>query len=256
MAATTVATAATVATDAKRIALVTGANKGIGKETVKQLAQLGYTVYLGSRDKQRGLDAQEELRATSTTTDVRWLSLDVTDEESIHNAAKTIEQEVGRLDVLVNNAGISIEKLAPSKATVSMMRKTFESNVFGPVALTQALLPLLRASRHRAIVNVSSELGSLTLQGYPDFRYGGTNMMAYMSSKTALNAFTVLLAKELKDEGFRINSINPGFTATDLNAFRGTGSVSDAAAVVVKYATLDRDGPTGGFFMLNGQVPW
>jgi len=236
----------------KPIALVTGANKGIGKEVVRGLAARGYIVYLGARDADRGAKAKAEIDGPGL--DIRVAQLDVTDSASISRVAGTLTEEVGRLDVLINNAGVSFERLPPSQCDVQALRNTYEVNVFGPVALTQALLPLLRVGQERVIVNLSSELGSLALLGYPDFQFAQVNAFAYNSSKTAINAFTVLLAKELRGEGFRVNSVNPGFTATDLNQFRGKGKVEEAAAVVLRYATLDASGPPGGYFTQGGSL--
>jgi NAD(P)-dependent dehydrogenase (short-subunit alcohol dehydrogenase family) len=238
----------------RRIALVTGANKGIGKETVAKLSSKGLTVYLGSRDKNRGEAALIDLQKPDR--DIRLVELDVTDDTSRNRAFNQIHSESGKLDILINNAGIAIDRSAPSEAPLESQRKTFETNFFGAVATTQQMLPLLRNSDFRNIVNVSSELGSLTLHNVPDWPFAGVNILAYNASKTALNAFTVLLAKELKPEGFRVNSVNPGYTATDLNHFRGTGTVQDAAAVIVKYALIGADGPTGGFFTSRGMLPW
>jgi NAD(P)-dependent dehydrogenase (short-subunit alcohol dehydrogenase family) len=236
------------------VALITGANKGIGKETARRLALLGHTVYLGTRDVERGEDARAELAVPGT--DVRIVQLDVTDAGSISGAARRLESEVGHLDVLINNAGVALERKGPGTCDPQLLRQSYEVNLFGQVAVTQAMLRLLRAGSRRVIVNLSSELGSLTLHGYPDFPYADFNFFAYNSSKTALNAFTVSLAKELRVEGFRVNSVNPGYTATDLNRFSGARSVGEAAEVVVQYATLDGGGPTGGFFTEGGTLPW
>jgi NAD(P)-dependent dehydrogenase (short-subunit alcohol dehydrogenase family) len=236
------------------VALVTGANKGIGKAVVRELAMRGYTVYLASRDASLGVAARASLGLTDA--DIRCIQLDVTDEDSIARAAREIQHEVARLDVLVNNAGISVNRDPPSRCSVRDLERTYAVNVFGVVAVTQAMLPLLRSGTARVIVNLSSELGSLALHGYPGSPFAEFNILAYCSSKTALNAFTVLLAKELRAEGFRVNAVNPGHTATDLNQFRGPRTVEQAATVIVKYATLDASGPTGGFFTENGALPW
>lgn len=239
----------------KTVALVTGANKGIGKETVRVLAAKGWTVYLGSREVARGEAAKAEL-GLFPDADVRVLALDVTDDASVAAAVQRVTSEAGRLDVLINNAGIGVDMKPVTETTIAAMKQTYEVNVYGPIRLTQALLPLLRAGHHKTIVNVSSELGSLGLHGFPDSPYDKVVPFAYNSSKTALNAFTVLLAKELKGEGFKVNSVSPGYTATDLNAFSGPRTVEQAAAVIAAYATLDRTGPTGGFFTEGGSVPW
>lgn len=241
-------------TELQRVAVVTGANKGIGLAITQQLAARGYIVYLASRDAQRGVEAKRRIERLGL--DIRTLSLDVTDDASIAAAALRLKEEVGALDVLVNNAGMGGQALPPSQCTAQALRDVYATNVFGPVAVTHALLPLLRAGRQRTIVNVSSELGSLALHSYPDFPYASVNLRPYCSSKTALNAFTVLLAKELQAESFKVNAVNPGFTATDLNGFTGTRTVEQAAQTVVKYASLDASGPSGGYFTDGGLLPW
>jgi len=238
----------------KKIALVTGANKGIGKETARQLAELGYTVYIGARDAARGQAAAEELSAAGG--DVRFVRLDVTEPETLRSAVEQVTAEAGRLDALVNNAGIAADQAPPSTADLDAARATFEVNFFGPVAVAQAFLPLLRAGSEKVIVNVSSELGSITLNGDPAAQFADVNILGYNSSKSALNAFTVMLAKELAPEGFRVNAVDPGFTATDMNGHAGPLSPEDAARIVVRNATLDADGPTGAFFTEGGTLPW
>ncbi|MBC7658588.1 MAG: SDR family oxidoreductase [Chitinophagaceae bacterium] len=237
-----------------RIALVTGANKGIGKEIAQQLAQKGLTVFIGCRDQKRGEAAALELRLQGG--DVRVIALDVTDAQSIETAARRLQEECGHLDVLINNAGISVEHAPPSAANAAKMRETFDTNFFGAVATTQAMLPLLRLSAHKVIVNVSSELGSSTLHSVPEWAYAGVNLLSYNASKAALNSFTVLLAKELRSEGFRVNSINPGYVATDLNHHRGKGTAAEGAVIAVKAALLGPDGPTGSFLTEGGTLPW
>lgn len=241
-------------TDSQPVALVTGANKGIGLAITQQLAARGYIVYLGSRDKQRGLEAKAGIEGPGL--DIRAIQLDVTDVDSIASAASRLKDEVGSLDVLINNAGIAGQPMPPSQCDAQVLRDVYETNVIGPVSITRMLLPLLRLGQRRTIVNVSSELASLTLHNYPNFSFAPVNLLAYCSSKTALNAFTVLLAKELRSENFKINAVNPGFTATDLNGFTGKGSVEKAASIVVKYAILDSTGPTGEFLTEGGVVPW
>lgn len=237
-----------------QIALVTGANKGIGKELVRQLLKQGFTVYLGSRDTERGQAALTELQGDGR--DVRLLPLDLTDPASLEQAAATLEQDGGRLDLLINNAGIVGGRAVPSKTRIEDLRAAYETNFFGPFLLTQALLPLLRRSARPTIVNVSSGLGSLALIGYPLDEFAGIQVFSYQSSKAALNSLTVLFAKELRAQGFRVNSVSPGYTATDLNGFRGTESVEDAAAMILKTALAGEGSPTGGFFAGDGQVPW
>jgi NAD(P)-dependent dehydrogenase (short-subunit alcohol dehydrogenase family) len=238
------------------IALITGANKGIGRETARQLGAGGVTVLVGARDEERGLEAERELRAGGA--DATFVPLDVTDPESVREAADWIEKEHGRLDVLVNNAGIARggppgadtgSGGPPSQTDLDAMRAIYETNVFGVIAVTNAMLPLLRRSPGARIVNVSSELGSVTSMTDPasplsQFPAG----LAYPSSKTALNMITALYARELRDTPIKVNAANPGYTATDLNGHRGFRGVAEAAQVSVHLATLPADGPTGTFW--------
>jgi NAD(P)-dependent dehydrogenase (short-subunit alcohol dehydrogenase family) len=231
--------------------LITGANKGIGYETAKQLVAAGHTVYAGARDASRGRTAAEELGA-------RFVPLDVTDDASVAAAAKTIEAE-GGLDVLVNNAGIEPRQADGSfvpvaETTADSMREVFETNVFGPVRMLHEFLPLLAQSPAPVVVNVSSGL-ALTRElvdpanpthFYPD--------VAYPSSKAAVNMLTVQYAKAYP--GVRINAVDPGFTSTDLNHHAGTQTVAEGAEVLVRMAQIGADGPTGGFFDARGSVAW
>ncbi len=231
------------------VALVTGGNKGIGRAVVEGLARRGMTVMLGARDAQRGRRAAEELAEAG---DVRFVQLDVTDPESVRRAATVIERDCGRLDVLVNNAGISVGFDRPRDTTADAMRRTFETNVFGVVTVTRAFLNLLLQSPAGRIVNVSSHLGQLgTRTGI-----AGAPTMAYSTSKTALNAVTVQYARDLADTPIKVNAAAPGYTATDLNNHRGTRSPAEAAEIIIRLATLEADGPTGGFFDDRGLVPW
>ena len=239
-----------------KTALITGANKGIGFETAKQLAQLGYFVYLGSRDKTKGLEAINKLKDIGIST-VELIEMDVTDIHSIKRAKQELETKIKVLDVLVNNAGISGER--PQNASgieLENLRKVFETNYFGAIQTTQQFIDLLKKSDEPRIVNVSSELGSLINQSNPDWTFYDYKLTAYCSSKTALNAFTVMLAYEFKDTNFKINSVSPGYTATDLNQYRGTQSVAQCASVIVKYATLDKNGGTGKFYNEGGETAW
>ncbi len=239
----------------KHVALVTGGNKGIGKELTRELASHGYAVYLGARDEQRGRDAVQELAREGG--DVRFVKLDLADSATIGAAAEQVQREAGKLDVLVNNVGISLEREPPSTANMARLKETFQANYFGMVEVTQAFLPLLRATTSRVILNVTSGLGSITKHADPSWEFGSFLLLGYNSSKAAVNMFTVLLAKELKDEGFRVNAVSPGFTATDLNQFRGKETAADAAAYLVQYALLDHRGPTAGFFVKGeGTSPW
>ena len=237
------------------VALVTGANKGLGKETARQLAQRGLTVLLGSRCFDRGAAAAADLGPTVTP-----IRLDVTDPDSVEAAASQVDHDYGRLDVLVNNAGTFVG--VPNAATTPTdMRDTFEVNVFGVVRVTQAMLPLLRRSAAPRIVNVSSTTASLLLTSNgTEIPGDATRRLAYASSKAALNMLTVQYAKTFRDDPelahLKINSAVPGFTATDMNNHLGTRHVCDGARIIVDLATLPDDGPTGGFFDDRGPVPW
>jgi NAD(P)-dependent dehydrogenase (short-subunit alcohol dehydrogenase family) len=231
--------------------LITGANKGLGFETARRLVAAGHTVYAGARDVERGRRAADELGA-------RFVQLDVTDDASVEAAAKTLEA-AGGLDVLVNNAGIETrteDNSVPVAATVTadQMRTTFETNVFGVVRVLHAFLPLLQRSAAPVVVNVSSGLGSLTHlsdSDHPAHFYPG---IAYPTSKTAVNMLTVQYAKAFP--AMRINSVEPGFTKTDLNGNAGTQTVAEGAEIIVRMAQVAPDGPTGGYFDAKGPLPW
>lgn len=238
-----------------RTALVTGANKGIGLETARRLGALGYRVWLGARDAARGEAAAAGLRAAGH--DVRALSLDITDDASVAAAAARLAAEAAALDALVSNAGIVLAPDAPPSALpLDAMRATYEVNVFGGVRVIQAFLPLLRAAPAARIVTLSSGLGSLTDAADPRGPFYEVNLLGYNSSKSALNMVTLAFAKELRDTAIKVNAADPGFTATDLNGFRGARTVGQAADIVVRLATLGPDGPTGGFFNDDGPLPW
>jgi NAD(P)-dependent dehydrogenase (short-subunit alcohol dehydrogenase family) len=240
-----------------KIALVTGANKGIGRETARRLAAEGMTVLLGARDVTRGQAAAAELAAAGGA-DVRFVRLDVTDAGSVAAAAAWIEETFGRLDVLVNNAGVSVENRAPvAEVTAEQMRATYETNVFGVVTVTNTMLPLLRRAEHATVVNVSSMLGSLSLTADPDGPFASfPGLLAYNSSKTALNALTVLWANALRKDGITVNSADPGYVATDLNHHTGTATVEVGAEIIVRLAALPADGVTGTFQAVSGNRPW
>lgn len=240
---------------AETIALITGANKGIGFEVATRLAARGVFVLVGARDETRGQEAVDALLAQGFHA--AHALIDVTDDESIARAAREIDDRYGHLDILVNNAGISGGTGgSPSEITRARMRQVYETNVFGVVAVTNALLPLLRRSAAGRIVNMSSGLGSLTLSSDPAAEFGSVNFMVYQSSKAALNMVTVAYAKDLQPHGIKVNAADPGFTATDFNNHRGHRTVKQAAVVVVRLATLAADGPTGTFQDDNGLVPW
>ena len=239
----------------KKVALITGGNKGIGLETARQLGKLNYTVVIGARDLAKGEAAAAELRADDV--DARAVKLDVVSAADIQAAAEFIESEFGVLDVLVNNAGISTETLgADSTLTVSdaEIRKTFDTNFFAVIAVTNAMLPLVKKSDAGRIVNVSSILGSLTM--HANGSLGEHRMFAYDASKSALNAYTIHLAAALKDTGIKVNSAHPGWVKTDLGTDAATLDVTEGAKTEVMLAVLGEDGPTGGYFHLGKELPW
>lgn len=229
------------------ITLITGANKGLGYETARQLVAAGHIVYAGARDAERGAKAAAELGA-------RPLLIDVRDDESVAAAAALIEAEQGHLDVLVNNAGIPGGFKPIAETTPADLHRVYETNVYGVVRVTQALVPLLASSSSPVIVNVSSGMGSLAITTDPA-RFESTLIgLAYPSSKTALNMITTMYAKAYP--GFRINAVDPGYTATDLNGHRGTQTVEQGAEVIVAMARIGSDGPTGTFSDASGPQPW
>ncbi len=235
-------------------ALVTGANKGIGLEIARGLGRLGHRVWLGSRDLVRGEAAVAELRGEGL--DVRALQIDVADEASVAAAADALARETDRLDALVNNAGISAGWEPPSEDTIESVRAIYEVNVFGAIRATHAFLPLLRASKAPRIVMISSSLGSLAWASDFGAPNAQVNLLGYNSSKSALNAVTVAFAKELGPQGFKVNAGCPGYTATDLNQHQGHRTPREGAAIGVRLATLQDDGPNGGFFDDAGVVAW
>jgi NAD(P)-dependent dehydrogenase (short-subunit alcohol dehydrogenase family) len=238
-----------------RIALVTGANKGIGFDIARRLGQAGLTVLLGARDVVRGAAAAGELQAANL--DVRYLELDVTRPATIETAAAMIGAEFKRLDVLVNNAAIIDPGDGPPGAVeVDSVRRTMETNFFGTLAVTRALLPFLREAPAARIVNVSSGLGSLALNADPEWEFASYKLLGYCASKAALNMLTVQLAFELRGTAIKVNSADPGYTATDMNGNTGHQTVAEGAAESVRLALLPPDGPTGGFFETAGPHPW
>lgn len=235
--------------------LITGANKGIGYETARQLGRLGYDIWLGCRDAGRGKAAAEAL-APQAAGMVRPVQIDVVDDDSVNAAVKTIAEAGGTLDVLINNAGIAgTGHFDPSQEPVDNVRTIYETNVFGAIRVTQAFLPLLRQSKDAQIVMVSSGLGSLGLLSDPTSRIYHRNFLGYDSSKTAMNAITVAFAKELRVAGIRVNAVDPGYTATDFTGHVGR-SVADAVDGIVWLVTHAAPGPTGGFFYDKEQQVW
>ncbi len=243
-------------TDSSTIALVTGANKGIGRETAAQLAALGMTVLLGARDPERGEETASALRAAGGN--VQAVVLDVTDPDTVLAAARDIEDRFGRLDVLVNNAGITGGYgQGPSAADLDTVRTVFDTNYFGVMRVTNAMLPLLLRSPAPRIVNMSSAVGSLTQASDPDGPLADLPpSAAYVPSKTALNSLTVQYAKELRKNHVLVNAACPGYCATDLNNHSGYRTPAQGATIAVRLATLGSDGPSGGFFNEDGPLPW
>lgn len=244
-----------------KFALVTGANKSIGFEVARQLAQKGIYVYLGSRDVENGVEAVDKLKAQGLSN-VEAIQLDITDDRSVIKARKEIGKKTNVLDILINNAGIhGGSPQTALGATIDQFKAAYDVNVYGVVRVTQAFIDLLKKSSTPRIVNVSSSQGSITLHSDPNYKYYDYKGAVYLSSKSALNMYTVVLAYELKDTNFKVNAVCPGFTKTDFNGHRGTGTVEDAGKRVVKYALIDNDGPTGRFFSEEnnpetGEIPW
>ncbi|WP_458125298.1 SDR family oxidoreductase [Paenibacillus sp. Z3-2] len=239
----------------KKYALITGANKGIGFETALQLGKMGYVILLGARNERKGEEAAQLL--VNKNIEAHAIVLDVTRQATIEAAVHQIKQKFGSLDVLINNAGISAGGATPpSQISLEDIRKTYDTKLFGMISVTQAMLPLLQQSSAGRIVNLTSGLGSLAYNSDPKHEHAQFNLLAYNSSKAAVNMFTVTLAKEFRNTPLKINSADPGFTATDLNGFTGLGTVKQAAAIVVKLAVLDENGPSGGFHGNDGELPW
>jgi NAD(P)-dependent dehydrogenase (short-subunit alcohol dehydrogenase family) len=243
---------------ATKIALITGANKGLGLETGRQLGKLGFTILLGSRDALRGEVAARQLRDDGV--DARVLKLDVCKNSDIDAAASLIAADYGHLDVLVNNAGVMIEKgwtqNTTSETTLENLRATFDANLFAVFAVTKAMLPLLKAAPAARIVNVSSILGSVSYQATPGSPTYSTKLFAYNASKAALNMLTISLAHELRNTPIKVNSAHPGWVKTDLGGTAAPMNVTDGAKTEVELATLPAAGPTGGFFHVGQPIPW
>ncbi len=243
-------------------ALITGANKSIGFETARQLLQKGYYIYLGSRNIENGLEAVEKLKAEGLNQ-VEAIAIDVSNQKSVKAARVEIGKKTDVLDVLINNAGISggMANQSAISTDLSVYKEVFETNLFGVVLVTQSFMDLLQNSSEPRVVNVTSGLASLTLHSDPTWKYYNVKAPAYSPSKAALNMYTIVLASELRDTPFKVNAVDPGYTATDLNNHSGPGTVQEAAARLVKYATIDADGATGKFFSDDnspetGESPW
>jgi len=241
--------------------LITGANRSIGLETTKQLSQKGLFVYLGSRNLAKGEELVKELNEKGFQN-IKAIEIDVTNPESISKAKNIIENKQGKLDILINNAGIlGVNPQTAVETSVKDIQDVFNTNFFGVINVTQAFLDLLKKSDSPRISNITSGLGSLTLHSDPNWKYYHVKGAAYGTSKTALNAYTIVLAYELKDTNFKVNVIDPGYTATDFNGHSGPGSVESAASFIIKHTLTDESAPTGQFFSNDiedesGISPW
>lgn len=243
-------------------ALITGANRSIGLESARQLLQKGYHVYLGSRSAENGQEAVEKLKSEGLDH-VEFIQIDVADQESVNKAYSEISKKTDVLDALINNAGISgVIPQSALDSEIDNYKNVYDINVYGVIRVTQTFYPLLKKSDQPRIVNVSSSVGSLSLQSNPEWAfYDHAKFAVYSSSKSALNMYTVTLAYELKDSNFKVNAVDPGYTKTDFNNHQGTGTVEEAAARVVKYALIGNDGPTGKYFSEEtnpetGEIAW
>lgn len=240
---------------------ITGANRSIGLETAKQLSEKGLFVYLGTRNLEKGREVVKEL-AEQGFSNIKAIEIDVTNPESISKAKDIVEKEQGKLDILINNAGIlGVNPQTAAETSVEDIKEVFETNFFGVINVTQAFLDLLKKSDSPRISNITSGLGSLTLHADPDWKYYSVKTAAYGPSKSALNAYTLVLAYELRELPFKVNVIDPGYTATDFNHHSGPGSVESAASFIVKHTITDEIGPTGQFFSNDiedetGISPW
>jgi NAD(P)-dependent dehydrogenase (short-subunit alcohol dehydrogenase family) len=237
----------------QKIALITGANKGIGFEVARQIGRTGAAILVGARDEKAGQEAAAKL--TAEGVHAQFIAIDVTDRATVEAAARSIDSEFGRLDILVNNAGIAVQgDGAPSSGSIDAMETTFRTNFFGAVAVTQAMLPLLLKAESARIVNVSSGLGSLAQNGDPGYFASDVKFLGYSGSKVAMNMMTVQLAFELRGTTIKVNSADPGYTATDLNGHRGTQTIPEGAAEAIRLAP--DDGPSGTYSDSKGIVPW
>ena len=240
--------------EAKKVALITGANKGIGFEVARQIAKAGWTVLAAARNEELGRQAAAKLQAEGL--DVHFVLIDLNAKETAAIAAETIRDQFGKLDLLINNAGIASQGDGPpSKANIEVLKTVMQTNYIGTVAVTQAMLPLLQHAAKAQIINVSSELGSVSLHTDPNWKYAPVKVLAYCASKAALNMFTVQLAYEFRNGNIAVNSINPGYTATDLNGNSGPQTVEEGSAEIVRAALLDPP-VTGKFLETAGEIPW
>ncbi|HEY1964757.1 MAG TPA: SDR family oxidoreductase [Acidobacteriaceae bacterium] len=242
----------------KKIAFITGGNRGIGLETARQLGKQGVKVVIGSRDLEKGKTVAEKLRAEGADVDV--IRFDITKPADYQEAYSYFDKSFGRLDILINNAGVSKEAFGSpnnaSSVSPSVLRETFETNLFGTIELTQKLLPLIKKSAEGRIVNLSSILGSLALHADPKSPIYGFKALAYDASKSALNAFTIHLAAELKDTKIKVNSAHPGWVKTDMGTDAAPMEIPDGAKTSVQLALLASNGPTGGYFHMGEVLPW
>jgi len=238
----------------KKIAFVTGGNRGIGLETARQLGKMGITVVIGSRDPRKGEKTVAALRSEGIT--VESIGCDVTKPQDHRAAHDYFERKYGKLDILINNAGIRIDPSSAADGSLQTVRETFEANFFAPIALTQALLPLVRKSAAGRIVNLSSILASQTLQATPGSPIYDAKNLAYDASKTAINAFTIHLAYELRGTPIKVNAAHPGWVKTEMGGPNATMEITEGGKTSVQLATLPADGPTGGFFHLGERLPW
>ena len=240
--------------ETKKIALITGANKGIGFEVARQLARSGWTVLVAARNEELGMEAVAKLRADGL--DVHFVLIDLDEHRTAQTASAAIQTQFGKLDLLVNNAGVSGKADGPpSKVSLSDVETVMRTNFLGNVAVTQAMLPLLQQAKKAQIINVSSELGCIGQQTNLDWKYSPVKVLAYCASKAALNMLTVQLAYEFRDANISVNSVNPGYTATDLNGHSGPQTVEEGAAEIVRLALLDAP-PTGKFLETKGELAW
>ncbi|GJD23541.1 probable carbonyl reductase [Rivularia sp. IAM M-261] len=240
----------------KKIVFISGATKGIGYKVAQQLASHNFTVLIGARNIQQGDAAVEKLR--SDGADAHFIPIDVNDESSVKSAAEAITKQLGKVDVLINNAGVNYEfqlGTRPSMLSVDILKDTFGANFFGAFAIIHNFIPLLKQAGAARIINVSSTLGSLTSLSNPEHFFYGVNSLAYNSSKTALNALTVSLAKDLADDNITVNSICPGWVKTDMGTSAAPRTVEQGATIIVKMATMNNS-PTGKFLDDNGEIPW